>query len=90
PGAILGRLRHELSARALPVSRVAAAFGLSRSEARLAAALADGLSLAEAAEELGWTLGTARSASKQLFARMGTASQAGVVRRLLESGVWLG
>ncbi len=89
-GRILGQLRHGLAARALPSERLAAAFGISRSEARLAACLADGLSLAEAAENLGWTVETARSASKQLYARTGTASQAGVVRRVLESGVWFG
>ncbi|WP_145963021.1 helix-turn-helix transcriptional regulator [Mangrovicoccus ximenensis] len=88
--ALLGRLRHGLSARALPPEQLSKAFGISRSEARLAAQLCDGLSLQEAAEDLGWTIGTARSASKQLFARMGEKSQTGVVRRILQSAVWLG
>ncbi|MBE9640253.1 helix-turn-helix transcriptional regulator [Salipiger mangrovisoli] len=87
---LVGRLRHGLSARGLPPGRLAAGFGLSRSEARLAACLCDGLSLAEAAEELGWTPETARSTSKQVFARMGVRGQTGVVRRVLESGVWWG
>ncbi|WP_172331462.1 helix-turn-helix transcriptional regulator [Mangrovicoccus sp. HB161399] len=88
--ALLGRLRHARAARALPPERLAGAFGISRSEARLAARICDGMSLQEAAADLGWTIGTARSASKQLFARMGAKSQAGVVRRVMESGVWLG
>ncbi|WP_157374413.1 helix-turn-helix transcriptional regulator [Salipiger sp. CCB-MM3] len=88
--ALLGRLRHDLSARALPLTRLTAGLGLSRSEARLAACLCDGLSLAAAASELGWTLETGRSCSKQLFARLGVSGQPGVVRRVLASGVWLG
>lgn len=86
---LTGRLRHALSARALPPDRLARAFGLSRSEARLAACLCDGLSLAEAAQVLGWTLETARSTSKQIYARMEVSGQPGVLRRMLESGVWL-
>ncbi|NDW34603.1 hypothetical protein [Salipiger sp. PrR007] len=87
---LVGRVRHALSARALPLARIRTAFGLSRSEARLAACLCDGLSLSEAAQELGWTLETARSCSKQLFARMVVSGQPGVVRRILGSAVWLG
>ncbi|AWI86734.1 hypothetical protein CEW88_23510 (plasmid) [Alloyangia pacifica] len=87
---LVGRVRHALSARALPLAQLCAAFGLSRSEARLAACLCDGLSLSEAAQELGWTLETARSCSKQIFARMGVSGQPGVVRRMLASAVWLG
>ncbi|NDW59809.1 hypothetical protein G0P98_25300, partial [Yangia sp. PrR004] len=87
---LVGRLRRGLSARGLPPERLAAAFGLSRSEARLTACLCDGLSLTEAAEVLGWTPETARSTSKQIYARMGVSGQTGVVRRVLESAVWLG
>ena len=86
---LVGRLRRELSARALPPERLAEGFGLNRSEARLTACLCDGLSLAQAAEDLGWTLETARSTSKQIYARMGVRGQTGVVRQVLESGVWL-
>ncbi len=87
---LVGRLRHGLSTRDLPPGRLAVSFGLSRSEARLVACLCDGLSLAEAAQELGWTQETARSTSKQVFARMGVRGQTGVLRRVLESGVWWG
>uniref|UniRef100_UPI003569C606 helix-turn-helix transcriptional regulator n=1 Tax=Puniceibacterium confluentis TaxID=1958944 RepID=UPI003569C606 len=86
---LVGYLRQGPHARALPVERVAGHFGLSRSEARLALLLCDGFSLQEAAQELGWTRETARSCSKQIFARMGVSGQPGVLRRVLGSAVWL-
>lgn len=87
--ALIGRLRHDLSARALPVEHWARHFGLTRSEARLAAHLCDGVSLQDTAQALGWTSETARSYSKQVYAKLGVAGQTGVVRRLLLSAVWL-
>ncbi|TWI35937.1 helix-turn-helix transcriptional regulator [Paracoccus sulfuroxidans] len=89
PG-LVGILRAAPRGRSLPLERVTAAHGLSRSEARLALLLCDGASLAEAAEELGWTVETARSCSKQVFARMGVKGQAAVIRRLLNGTLWLG
>jgi len=86
---LIAGLRALRLAQRLPVARVAAAFDLSRSEARLAMLLCDGFSLAEAAGELGWTLETARSCSKQVYARMGVSGQPGVLRRMLNSPVWL-
>lgn len=88
--ALIAALRTTPQARSLPVEKVAAAFDLNRSEARLAMLLCDGFTLAEAADELGWTLHTARSCSKQIYARMGVAGQPGVVRHMLNSAVWLG
>ncbi|SNR71910.1 helix-turn-helix transcriptional regulator [Puniceibacterium sediminis] len=82
-------LRQGLLARSLPVEHVAEYFGLSRSEARLTMLLCDGFSLQDAAVELGWTIETARSCSKQIFARMGVSGQPGVVRKVLGSAVWL-
>nr|WP_321509241.1 hypothetical protein [uncultured Celeribacter sp.] len=87
--AILGGLRVEMRAEALPVARVAAHFGLSRSEARLARLLCDGRSLKEAAVELGWTLETTRSCSKRIFARVGVNGQPALVRHMLNSAVWV-
>ncbi|WP_146592171.1 helix-turn-helix transcriptional regulator [Puniceibacterium confluentis] len=87
---LVGYLRQGPHARALPVERVAEHFGLSRSEARLVLLLCDGFSLQDAAQELGWTRETARSCSKQIFARMGVSGQPGVLRRVLGSAVWLG
>ena len=88
-GERVGRVRYGVSAQALPLARVMAAFELNRSEARLAVALCDGHSLAAAARDLGWTIETARSTSKRLFARMGVSGQPGVVRALHRSAIWL-
>ncbi|TQS70055.1 hypothetical protein ERN12_15525 [Rhodobacteraceae bacterium] len=87
--AIVGRLRYALSARDLPIARVQQCFGLSHSEARLAVCLCDGLSLKQAAQNLGWTIETTRSCSKQIFARMEQSGQPGVVRHMLESAIWI-
>ncbi|MFT4013692.1 MAG: hypothetical protein QM682_09860 [Paracoccus sp. (in: a-proteobacteria)] len=86
---VLGALRRARAARDLPLADLARAFDISRSQARLAMLLADGLSLAQAGQELGWTLETARSASKQLYARMEVSGQGGVLRRVLTSALWL-
>ena len=58
-------------------------FGLTPAVARLAAALAAGRTLAEHAEEVGITQGTARWHLKELFARTGTSRQAELVRLML-------
>jgi DNA-binding CsgD family transcriptional regulator len=87
---LVGRLRQGLSARDISETQLASRFGLSRSEARLAAHLCDGFSLREAAQALGWTLETTRSCSKQIYAKTGTNGQTSVVRRMLLDVVWLG
>jgi len=87
--ALVGRIRHDVMASALPLSRIMTTFDLNRSEARLAAALCDGLSLSDAAQTLGWTIETTRSTSKQLFAHMGVNGQPGVVRVMQASAIWL-
>ena len=66
---------------------LATALALEPNEARLALLLARGQTLAQAAQTCGWTLGTARSYSKRLFARTGTQGQADLVRLIL-SGPW--
>lgn len=60
-------------------------FRLTRAEARLALALGEGHSLAEAAGLLGVTLHTARTYSKRIFQKTGTRRQAELVRLLLTS-----
>ena len=69
---------------------LADALGLSRSEARLAAQLGDGLRLKEAATQLGWTEETVRSCSKTIYAKMGVQGQAGLLRQLHGAGLWPG
>ncbi|TNF11887.1 MAG: hypothetical protein EP320_13440 [Rhodobacteraceae bacterium] len=87
--AVIGHLRALPKAQDLPLGRIAGDLDLSRSEARLAVLLCDGASLREAAERLGWTLETARSTSKQIYARAGVSGQTGLLRRMLGSALWL-
>lgn len=54
-------------------------FGLSRREAELAALLAGGAGLEEAARRLGVAVGTARTHLKRVFAKTGTAGQGRLV-----------
>lgn len=60
-------------------------FGLLPSEARLAWAIAQGLSIAKAAETLGLTLETARNYSKKIYAKTGASGQADLVRIIFTS-----
>ncbi|WEK44129.1 MAG: hypothetical protein P0Y64_04685 [Candidatus Sphingomonas colombiensis] len=60
--------------------------GLTHSEARLAAALADGASIAEAGASIGLTIETARNYSKRIYAKTGVRGQSELVR-LLCTGV---
>lgn len=76
----LGRLAPDTPGRA---EAVAGLFGLSRSEARLAEAIAGGASLEEAARACGLTRETARTYSKRIFAKTGARGQADLVRLVL-------
>jgi DNA-binding CsgD family transcriptional regulator len=64
-------------------------FGLSGTEARLAAALVRGRTLIEAAGDIGVTEQTARRYSKLIFAKTGAHRQTELVRRILGSGAIL-
>jgi len=86
---LVGRIRHHVMASTLPLPRIMKAFNLTRSEARLAAALCDGLNMCDAALALGWTIETTRSVSKQLFSSMGVHGQPSVVRAMQSSAIWL-
>jgi DNA-binding CsgD family transcriptional regulator len=61
---------------------IARTFGLTPAEAKLAAALANGTSLEDAAEELHISRETARSQLKVVFAKTGTHRQSGLVALL--------
>ena len=87
-GAVVGSLRTMPMASVLSHDKIAAHFGLSRSEVRLLAQLCDGQTLRSAAEVLGWTEETARSTSKVIFARLGVSGQPAMIRRIMGSGVW--
>ncbi len=58
-------------------------FDLTPAEARLAWSLAQGLSIAEAAEEHGLTVETARYYSKRIYAKTGARGQVDLVRNIL-------
>jgi DNA-binding CsgD family transcriptional regulator len=63
-------------------SLLSQAFGLTSAEAKLAARLADGTSLTEAAEELTISRGTARSQLKTVFMKTETHRQSQLVALL--------
>jgi hypothetical protein len=60
-------------------------FALTPSEARLAWAMAQGLSIADCAAELGLTVETARNYSKKIYAKTGARGQSDLVRHILTS-----
>ncbi len=66
-------------------SQLSDLFDLSRSEAKLALALCRGKSIAEAAEDLGLALETARSYSKAIYAKTGTRGMVDLVRIIMGS-----
>jgi|GEM_PF-1978280 len=68
-----------------PEQIIARLFGLTKSEARLAALLASGVTLTEAAVRLKLTESSVRTYSKKIFAKMGIGRQAELVRLILKS-----
>jgi DNA-binding CsgD family transcriptional regulator/PAS domain-containing protein len=71
----------------VPVARIAHLLHLTGAEARLAAALASGVSLAEYAERTGVTLGTARWTLKQALAKTGADKQATLMALVLKTAI---
>jgi len=67
----------------LPVARVQSALGLTRAEAQLAALLAAGYELHEAATRLGITYGTARTRLAAVFEKTDTRRQGELIVLLL-------
>ncbi|HYG90396.1 MAG TPA: helix-turn-helix transcriptional regulator [Azospirillum sp.] len=64
-------------------------YGLTPTEARLAAELAKGNSIEDAANDLRITIGTARVHLKHIFSKTGTNRQSELIRLLLNSGMGL-
>lgn len=64
---------------------VAQLFGLTPQEARLALLLADGCTLAAAAQQIGVAEAAARNYSKRIYAKMGIGSQSDIVRLVYRS-----
>jgi DNA-binding CsgD family transcriptional regulator len=75
-------LRESDDARATLADRLRVRFGLTRAEARLAVALADGMGLRHAAERNGVRLSTARVQLKSIFLKTETHRQAELVALL--------
>jgi DNA-binding CsgD family transcriptional regulator len=67
-------------------ARLRAEFGLTKAEARLALRLAEGSSLASAAQTFGVKLTTIRSQLQQIFAKTGASRQSELVAMLLSRG----
>ncbi len=65
-------------------------FALTPAEARFAAEMASGKTIAQAGEALNFTLETARFYSKQIYAKLGAAGQPDAIRRFTSSVYRLG
>jgi len=89
PPAMLALCRLPREASPDRPDRLARLFDLPRREAELAIALADGLSIVEAAEAMGLTVETARNYSKRLYAKLDVRGQAELVRLIYESSAVL-
>jgi DNA-binding CsgD family transcriptional regulator len=86
-GLVVTRPNGDLAGRA---AALAALHGLAPSEARFAAAIGSGASLATAAAALGLTIETARNYSKRVYAKTHATGQVDLVRMVGESVVRLG
>ena len=78
-------LRGDRSSTADRCEQLCELFGLTPSEARLAWAMAQGLSIADAADDLGLSVETARNYSKKIYAKTGARGQSDLVRHILTS-----
>ncbi|MDO8431623.1 MAG: LuxR C-terminal-related transcriptional regulator [Candidatus Binatus sp.] len=72
------------------VEMVRRLFDLTAAEASLAIALANGLTLEDAAGQLGIRKNTARAHLRSIFSKIGITRQTTLVRTLLSSVIWLG
>lgn len=78
--AVIAYVQGDMSASPEPCEQLCRLFKLSTNEAKLALALARGLSIADAAQELELTLETTRTYSKNIYAKVGARGQADLVR----------
>lgn len=81
--ACVGLIRDTQPGESPDPQHIAETLDIAHSEARLAASLAQGLTLSESAEALGLTIETARNYSKRIFAQTGLKGQPDLVRRVL-------
>lgn len=78
--AVIAYVQGDISVSAEPCEQLCQLFKLSLNEAKLALALARGLSIADAAQELELTLETTRTYSKKIYAKVGAKGQVDLVR----------
>ena len=83
--AVIAYVHGDSWSSSLRESQLCEMFALSTSEARLALALCRGKRIAEAGEEIGLTVETARSYSKAIYAKTGARGQPDLVRIILGS-----
>lgn len=73
----------------VPESGLRELFGLTAAEARLAQRLVRGLTLEEAAQDLGTTTNTAKTQLKAVFAKVGVRRQPELVQAIWSTPLWL-
>ena len=78
--AVVAYVHSDSSLSADRCEQLAQLFDLLPSEARLALALGRGMSIAEAAKELNLTVGSARTYTKKIYAKMGARGHPDLVR----------
>lgn len=83
--AMLAVYRLNREASPARIGRLAQLFNLPAREAELAIALADGLSIAQAAKAMGLTQETARNYSKRIYAKLGVNGQTQLIGRIYQS-----
>ncbi len=83
-------LSDPIEAPAPPAAVLMALFGLTRAEARVAGALAEGRSLEEVSERFRLSKQTVRTQLKSVFFKTGTSRQSELVRLVLTSPAYLG
>jgi len=78
--AVIAYVQGDITVSSEPCEQLCQLFKLSLNEAKLALALARGLSIADAAQELDLTLETTRTYSKKIYAKVGARGQVDLVR----------
>ena len=71
----------------IDAARVATIIGLTRSEARMSALLADGLKVREIAAATGWRENYVRWLIQQVYRKLGVSGQVALVRQILAADV---
>ncbi|MNG24989.1 Bacterial regulatory protein, luxR family [compost metagenome] len=85
----LGETSDDAAQLVYPAELIAKLFALTRQEARLAAGLAGGQSISEAAQAMGIAVSAARNYSKNIYAKLGIKGQTDLVRLLCRSSLLL-